>query len=134
MRRRERAVSRWRLPSVTFSFRMSQELQRELSDVAQRMGKGKNAIIIEALVHAMKRESLAEAARRSIRASFQERAGRRLVRTGGPVGMEIKRSDVVICAAPGDFVKPRPAAVVQPPEPEPACLECHALMMRATTC
>jgi mRNA interferase MazF len=27
--------------------------------------------------------------------------------------MEIKRGDVVICAAPGDFGKPRPAVVVQ---------------------
>jgi predicted DNA-binding protein len=46
---------------------MSKELQRELADVAQRTGKGKNAIIIEALVtylHAMERESLAAEARR----------------------------------------------------------------------
>ena len=52
---------------MTSSFRMSQELQRELSDVAERTGKGKNAIIIEALVkhlHALERESLAEEARR----------------------------------------------------------------------
>src|SRR5450631_2409984 len=27
--------------------------------------------------------------------------------------MEIKRGDVIICAAPGDFGKPRPAVVVQ---------------------
>jgi mRNA interferase MazF len=27
--------------------------------------------------------------------------------------MEIKRGDVVICAAPGDYDKPRPAVVVQ---------------------
>ena len=27
--------------------------------------------------------------------------------------MEIKRGDVVICAAPGDYGKPRPAVVVQ---------------------
>jgi mRNA interferase MazF len=27
--------------------------------------------------------------------------------------MEIKRGDIVICAAPGDFGKPRPAVVVQ---------------------
>ena len=27
--------------------------------------------------------------------------------------MEMKRGDVVICAAPGDFGKPRPAVVVQ---------------------
>src|ERR1035438_4175574 len=55
------------MPSVTSSFRMSKELQRELSDVAERTGKGKNAIIIEALVkhlHTMERESLAGEARR----------------------------------------------------------------------
>ena len=55
------------MPSVTFSFRMSKELQRVLSDAAQRTGKGKNAIIIEALVkylNAMERESLAKEARR----------------------------------------------------------------------
>jgi predicted DNA-binding protein len=52
---------------VTSSFRMSMELQRALSDAAERTGKAKNAIIIEALVkylHAMERESLAEDARR----------------------------------------------------------------------
>jgi predicted DNA-binding protein len=46
---------------------MSKELQRELSAAAERTGKVKNAIIIEALVkylHAMERESLAEEARR----------------------------------------------------------------------
>jgi predicted DNA-binding protein len=46
---------------------MSKELQRELSDAAERTGKGKNAIIIEALVkylQAMERQSLAEEARR----------------------------------------------------------------------
>jgi predicted DNA-binding protein len=46
------------MASVTSSFRMSKELQRELSDAAERTGKGKNAIIIEALVkhlHAMER-------------------------------------------------------------------------------
>jgi predicted DNA-binding protein len=46
---------------------MSQELQRELSDAAERTGKGKNTIIIEALVKylkAMERESLAAEARR----------------------------------------------------------------------
>jgi predicted DNA-binding protein len=46
---------------------MSNELQRVLSDAAQRTGKGKNAIIIEALVKylkAMERESLAAEARR----------------------------------------------------------------------
>ena len=55
------------MASVTSSFRMSKELQRELSDAAERTGKAKNAIIIEALVkylHAMERESLAEEARR----------------------------------------------------------------------
>ena len=55
------------MASVTSSFRMSKELQRELSDAAERTGRGKNAIIIEALVkylHAMERESLAEEARR----------------------------------------------------------------------
>lgn len=52
---------------MTSSFRMSKELQRELADAAERTGKGKNAIIIEALVtylNAIKRESLAEEARR----------------------------------------------------------------------
>ena len=46
---------------------MSKELQRELTDASVRTGKGKNAIIIEALVkylRAMERESLAEEARR----------------------------------------------------------------------
>ena len=46
---------------------MSEELQRELSEAAQRSGRGKNAIIIEALVkylNAMERKSLAEEARR----------------------------------------------------------------------
>ena len=46
---------------------MSRELQRELADAAERTGKGKNAIIIEALVkhlHAMERESLVGEARR----------------------------------------------------------------------
>jgi predicted DNA-binding protein len=46
---------------------MSQQLQRELSDAAERTGKGKNSIIIEALVkylNAMERESLAAEARR----------------------------------------------------------------------
>lgn len=55
------------MASVTSSFRMSKELQRELSEAAARTGKGKNAIIIEALVkhlHAMERQSLAEEARR----------------------------------------------------------------------
>jgi len=55
------------MPSVTSSFRMSKELQRELSDAAERTGKGKNAMIIEALLkylRAMERESLAGEARR----------------------------------------------------------------------
>lgn len=55
------------VPSVTSSFRMSKDLQRVLSDAAERTGKGKNAIIIEALVkylHVMERESLAAEARR----------------------------------------------------------------------
>ena len=55
------------MASVTSSFRMSKDLQRELSDAAERTGKGKNAIIIEALVkylHAMERASLAEEAQR----------------------------------------------------------------------
>ena len=55
------------VPSVTSSFRMSQDLQRALSDAAERTGKGKNAIIIEALVKylsAMERQSLAWEARR----------------------------------------------------------------------
>jgi predicted DNA-binding protein len=46
---------------------MSKELQRVLSDAAQRTGKGKNAIIIEALtkyLKLMERESLAKEARR----------------------------------------------------------------------
>jgi predicted DNA-binding protein len=46
---------------------MSKELQRELSDAAERTGKVKNAIIVEALVkylHTMERESLAKEARR----------------------------------------------------------------------
>ncbi len=55
------------MSSVTSSFRMSKELQRILSDTAERTGKRKNAIIIEALsnyLRAMERESLAEEARR----------------------------------------------------------------------
>jgi predicted DNA-binding protein len=55
------------MASVTSSFRMSKDLQRELSDAAERTGKGKNAIIIEALVkylQAMERASLAEEAQR----------------------------------------------------------------------
>ena len=55
------------MTSVTSSFRMSKQLQQELSDAAERTGKGKNAIIIEALamyLHSMERHSLAEEARR----------------------------------------------------------------------
>jgi predicted DNA-binding protein len=55
------------MPSVTSSFRLSEELQHRLSDAAKLTGKGKNAIIIEALVNylqAMERQSLAEEARR----------------------------------------------------------------------
>jgi predicted DNA-binding protein len=64
------------MASVTSSFRMSEELQRELSDAAERTGRAKNAIIIEALVtssHAMERQSLAEEARRQWQPCFQER-------------------------------------------------------------
>jgi predicted DNA-binding protein len=46
---------------------MSKELLRALSDAAERTGKGKNAIIIEALVkhlREMERQSLAGEARR----------------------------------------------------------------------
>ena len=46
---------------------MSKELQRALSEAAERTGKGKNAIIIEALVkylQAMERASLADEALR----------------------------------------------------------------------
>lgn len=55
------------MSSVTSSFRMSKALQRELSEAAERTGKGKNAIIIEALVkhlHSLERQSLAEEAQR----------------------------------------------------------------------
>ena len=55
------------MTSVTSSFRMSKELQRALAEAAERTGKGKNAIIIEALVqylHSMERQSLAEEAQR----------------------------------------------------------------------
>ena len=55
------------MASVTSSFRMSKELQRALSDAAERTGKGKNAIVIEALMtylRTMERASLAEEARR----------------------------------------------------------------------
>jgi predicted DNA-binding protein len=46
---------------------MSEDLRRELSVAAQRTGKAKNAIIIEALaqhLRAMERQSLAQEARR----------------------------------------------------------------------
>ncbi len=52
---------------MTSTFRISKELQQELSEAAARSGKGKNAIIVEALVkhlHAMERPSLAEEAQR----------------------------------------------------------------------
>jgi predicted DNA-binding protein len=52
---------------VTCSFRVSKELQQRLSDAAERTGKRKNAIIIEALVkylHVMEPQSVAEEARR----------------------------------------------------------------------
>jgi predicted DNA-binding protein len=55
------------MPSVTSSFRMSKDLQRELSDAAEQTGKPKNAIIIEALVkylQSIERQSLTEEARR----------------------------------------------------------------------
>jgi predicted DNA-binding protein len=55
------------MTSVTSSFRMSKQLQQELSAAAERTGKRKNAIIVEALaqyLHAMERQSLAEEARR----------------------------------------------------------------------
>jgi predicted DNA-binding protein len=55
------------MSSVTSSFRMSQELQGKLSAAAERTGKGKNAMIVEALVrylHSLERQSLAEEARR----------------------------------------------------------------------
>jgi predicted DNA-binding protein len=94
---------------------MSQDLQRALSDAAERTGKGKNPIIIEALVKylsAMERQSLAEEARRQSELVSRNEADR-LVRTRGHFGMEIKRGDVVICAAPGEYGEPRPAVVVQ---------------------
>jgi len=55
------------MASVTSSFRMSKELQRALSEAAERTGKGKNAIIIEDLLkylQSMERASLADEARR----------------------------------------------------------------------
>ena len=58
---------------------MSEELRRELSEAAQRTGKGKNAIIVEALARylkALERESLArEARRQSELVSKSERDG-----------------------------------------------------------
>jgi len=65
------------VPSVTSSFRMSKELQRDLSDAAERTGKGKNAIIIEALCKSPACDGKRIACRggaTSIRACFQERA------------------------------------------------------------
>ena len=46
---------------------MSKELQQQLSNAAERTGKGKNAIIVEALakyLHSLERETLAKEARR----------------------------------------------------------------------
>ena len=55
------------MQSMTSSFRISKELNRRLSHTAQRCGKGKNAIIIEALsqyLSTVEREWLAAEARR----------------------------------------------------------------------
>ncbi len=52
---------------MTSSFRITKELHRRLADAAERSGKGKNAIITEALVSylcAMDRDLLAAEARR----------------------------------------------------------------------
>jgi hypothetical protein len=56
---------------------MSKELQRELSEAAERTGKGKNAIIIEALVkhlHAMETGIACRGGATSIGACFPARA------------------------------------------------------------
>ncbi len=53
--------------SITSSFRISEELNRRLSDAAERCGNGKNAIIVEALSRylvAIDRDWLATEARR----------------------------------------------------------------------
>ena len=64
---------------MTSSFRMSKELQRALSVAAERTGKPKNAIIVDALaqyLHALERQSLAaEARRQSELVSRNERDG-----------------------------------------------------------
>lgn len=55
------------MASVTSSFRMDKDLERRLSQAVERTGKGKNAIIIEALVkylHLIERQSLSIEARR----------------------------------------------------------------------
>ena len=55
------------MPSITSSFRISEELSRRLSDAAARCGKGKNAILVEALsryLMAIDRDWLAAEARR----------------------------------------------------------------------
>ena len=55
------------MPSITSSFRISEELQRRLSDAARRTGKGKNAILVEALtkhLDSLERTRLAVEARR----------------------------------------------------------------------
>jgi len=58
---------------------MSEELRRELSEAARRTGKGKNAIIVEALdkyLKALERESVVrEARRQSELVSRNERDG-----------------------------------------------------------
>jgi predicted DNA-binding protein len=65
------------MPSVTSSFRISKELQQWLSKVAERTGKGKNAILVEALTKhlaALDRTMLAaEAQRQSELVSRHER-------------------------------------------------------------
>src|SRR4051794_34899909 len=55
------------MPSVTSSFRISKELQQRLSEAAERTGKGKNAILVEALtkhLEALDHTILAAEARR----------------------------------------------------------------------
>lgn len=53
--------------STTSSFRITKDLQRRLSDATERTGKGKNAILIEALTEhldSLDRTRLAAEARR----------------------------------------------------------------------
>jgi predicted DNA-binding protein len=55
------------MASVTSSFRMNKDLELRLCQAVERTGKGKNAIIIEALLqylHSMERQTLAIEARR----------------------------------------------------------------------